>query len=169
MYIRLCPEAFKDENQQIMWAMSFIKSGHANHLAECIFASEDAQGLPFMDWMDFEATFQRNFTLLNSDSAAVNKLEGNSYFQKERSVDDYINEFRDLIHKSRYVDPQNIVVKFCRGLNQQISLAISGMAIGRPSDVKPEHWYELATQLDQNSDQYVCISDNSVQRLFSLL
>ena len=70
-----------------------------------------------MDWMDFKSTFQRNFTLLNSDSTAVNRLEGNSYFQKEQSVDDYVDEFQDLIHKSGYTDPQNIVVKFRRGLN----------------------------------------------------
>src|SRR6204780_3484318 len=110
-YIRLCLEAFENKNQQIMWAMSFMKSGRANHWAEHIFMQEDAKGLPFMDWMDFESAFQRNFTLLNSDSAAINKLEGNSYFQKEQSVDDYVDEFRDLIHKSGYTDPRNIMVK----------------------------------------------------------
>src|ERR1700689_1170404 len=130
--------------------MLFMKLGCANHWAEQIFTQEDAEGLPFMDWMDFKSTFWRNFTPLNSDSAAVNKLKGNSSFQRERSVDDYIDEFQDLIYKSGYTDPCNIVVKFRRGLNRQISLAILGMAIGRPSDVEPKSWYELATQLDQN-------------------
>jgi hypothetical protein len=32
-YICLCLEAFKDDTIKIMWAMSYMKSGQAGHLA----------------------------------------------------------------------------------------------------------------------------------------
>jgi hypothetical protein len=34
---------------------------------------------------------------LHSDAVATNKLEGTSYFQGRRTVDDYLDDFRDLI------------------------------------------------------------------------
>ena len=150
-YIRLCPDAFEDEATQIIWALSFMKTGRANRWAERVFEREQLDnGLPFTDWLDFEDEFRRDFTPLNAESAAVNKLEGTSYFQQNRSVDDYLDEFRELIHDSGYTDPKTIVVKFRRGLDRRISSALAGMATGRPMDTDPERWFELAVQMDQN-------------------
>jgi len=50
---------------------------------------------------------------LNSEAAAMNVLETTSYFQGRRSVNDYLDQFKDLIEDSSYTDPQMIVVKFC--------------------------------------------------------
>ena len=49
---------------------------------------------------------------LNSEAAAVNTLETTSYFQGKWMVDDYLDQFRDLIEDSGYTDPKTIVVKF---------------------------------------------------------
>ena len=65
-------------------------------------------------------------------------------------VDDYLDQFRDLIEDSRYSDPKTIIVKFRRGLARQISTALAEMPIGRPSDKSPEAWFRLAVQMDQN-------------------
>jgi len=81
---------------------------------------------------------------------AVNHLETAAYFQKARTLDDYIDEFQDLITDSGYTDPKTIVVKFRRGLNTQVQNAIATMASGRPSDVNPEQWYAMARIVDQN-------------------
>jgi len=54
---------------------------------------------------------------LDSEAAAVNVLETTSYFQGRRSVDDYLDQFKDLIEDSGYSDPKMIVVKFRRGLD----------------------------------------------------
>ncbi len=43
-----------------------------------------------------------------------------------------------------------MVVKFQRGLNPQISTALTGIVVGRPSDRDPEQWFRLAVQMDQN-------------------
>ena len=49
---------------------------------------------------------------LDSEAAAVNTLETTSYFQGKQTVNDYLDQFRDLIEDSGYTDPKTIVVKF---------------------------------------------------------
>jgi len=57
-YIRLCPEAFEDDSTKIVWAMSYMKSGRANHWAIREFEQEAKAGrLRFLDWDDFEDKF----------------------------------------------------------------------------------------------------------------
>ena len=73
-----------------------------------------------------------------------------AYFQGKRMVDDYLDQFQDLIYDSRYTDPKTIVVKFCRGLNQQISATLVSMATGQLSDMDLEAWFTLTVQMDQN-------------------
>ena len=65
-------------------------------------------------------------------------------------MDDYLDQFRDLIYNSGYTNPKTVVVKFRRGLDHQISTALAGMTCGRPSDTDPEAWFRLAVQMDQN-------------------
>jgi len=66
----------------------------------------------FVDWEDFRDKFKREFCPVYADSAAINRLESTAYFQKSRSVDEYLNEFQDLITEAGYSDPKTIVVKF---------------------------------------------------------
>jgi len=85
-----------------------------------------------------------------TDSAAINRLESTAYFQKSRSVDEYLNEFQGLIKEAGYSNPKTIVVKFCRGLDTKIQNAIATMPSGRPSDMVPTDWYTAARTIDQN-------------------
>ena len=73
-----------------------------------------------------------------------------AYFQKSRSVDEYLDEFQDLITEAGYSDPKTIVVKFCQGLDTQIQNAIATMPSGCPSDMVPMDWYTAARTIDQN-------------------
>ena len=95
--------------------MSYIKSGWAGRWASREFeleaSSEDGQ-LRFFNWPDFEEEFKKDFTPLDAEATAVNILETSSYFQGKRTVDDYLDQFRDLIYDSGYTDPKTIVVKF---------------------------------------------------------
>jgi hypothetical protein len=152
-YIRLCPEAFEDDTVKIVWAMSYMKSGRAGRWATREFeyeAASQAGRLRFLDWVDFEDEFRKDFLPLNAEATAVNVLETPAYFQGKRTVDDYLDQFRDLVYDSGYTDPKTIVVKFRRGLDRRISAALAGMASGRPSDTDPETWFSLAVQMDQN-------------------
>jgi len=150
-YIRLCSDSFEDDTTKIIWAISYMKEDRAACWAEQELEYEAAHGdLWFIDWLDFETEFRKDFLPLNAEATAVNILEGNSYFQGRQSVDDYLDQFRDLIYDSGYTDPKTIVVKFRRGLEHHIASAIGGMATSRPSDTNAEGWFEMAVQLDQN-------------------
>ena len=57
-YIRLCPEAFKDDLTKIIWAISYMKTGCANRWAIREFEQEAKTGhLRFIDWLDFKEKF----------------------------------------------------------------------------------------------------------------
>ena len=110
-YMRLCSEAFPDDMTRIIWALSFMKSDRAYRWAQRALDFEVRVGaLQFLDWADFEKEFRKDFTPLNAEATAVNTLEGTSYFQGKRSVDDYL--FRDLVEDSGYTDKKTLVVKF---------------------------------------------------------
>lgn len=153
-YFRLCPDNFPDEQTKIQWAMTFMNQGRAQKWANRIYRWEaipaNSGALHFVDWDDFRSRFRTEFFPLHSEAAATNRLEGITYFQGRRSVDDYLDDFRDLISDSGYGDPKTIVVKFRRGLNPAIADAVATMTAGRPDDLDPEAWYEAAIRIDQN-------------------
>jgi hypothetical protein len=131
--------------------MSYMKTGRTGRWATQEFEHEVWDGnLRFIDWLDFEDEFRKDFLPLNSEATAVNILETTAYFQGKRTVNDYLDQFQDLIDDSGYTDPKTIVVKFRRGLDRRISTALAGMASGRPSDMDPEAWFNLAVLMDQN-------------------
>ena len=112
-YIRLNAGTFANDDTKIIWAMSYMKSRRASRWAQRELATEASRGrLQFLDWKDFESEFRLDFEPIDATNAAVNKLEGDSYFQKRRTVDEYLDEFRDLIADSLYTDPRTTVVKF---------------------------------------------------------
>jgi hypothetical protein len=116
-YICLCLEAFEDHTIKIIWAMSYMKSRWAGHWATRKFEYEatfrDGR-LRFLNWVNFEDEFHKDFLPLNAEATtAVNMLEMSAYFQGKQMVDDYLDHFQDLVYDSRYTDPKTIVVKFC--------------------------------------------------------
>jgi hypothetical protein len=134
--------------------MSYMKSGRAAKWTARIFRWEELpenyECYKFFDWEDFRDEFKKEFTPAHADSLAINRLESTAYYQKTRPLDDYIDEFQDLITESGYTDSKTIVVKFRRGLNPQIQNSVATMASGRPSDTNPEGWYDMARTVDQN-------------------
>jgi hypothetical protein len=153
-YARLCLEEFPNDQTKIIWAMSYMKADRAQKLTARVFRweqqPENSDQNRFLDWEDFREEFRKEFAPSHADALAINRLESNGYYQKNRSLDDYVDEFQDLIVDSGYTDPKTIVVKFRRGLNTQIQNAIATMASGRPSDASPEQWYNMARTVDQN-------------------
>jgi hypothetical protein len=134
--------------------MTYMNQGRAQKWANRVYHWEAVPaniGNPhFVDWDDFRSRFRTKFFPLHLDAVATNKLEGTSYFQGRWMVDDYLDDFRDLISDSGYADPKTIVVKFRRGLNPSIADAVATTASGRPHDLDPEAWFEAAIRFDQN-------------------
>ena len=167
-YVRLCPTEFPDEQTQIVWAMSYMKSGRAQKWAARIFRweqqPENTETNKFFGWSDFRDEFRREFTPAHADALAINRLESSAYYQKNRSLDEYLDEFQDLITDSGYTDPKTIVVKFRRGLNTQIQNSVATMASGRPSDSVPAQWYNAARTVDENRAANEAFSASSTYR-----
>jgi Retrotransposon gag protein len=134
--------------------MSYMKAGRAQRWTARIFRweqlLENSGHFKFLDWEDFRDEFCKYFTPTHADSVATNQLESTAYFQAKRSLDEYMDEFQDLIDEAGYTDPKTTVVKFRRGLNPQIQNAVATMAAGRPSDRDLSAWYSAARTVDQN-------------------
>jgi len=80
--IRLCPEAFEDDLTKIIWAMSYMKTRCASRWVTREFEQEvKTDHLHFLDWLDFEDEFRKDFMPLDSEATAINVLEMTAYFQ----------------------------------------------------------------------------------------
>jgi len=150
LYIRLAPEQFHDEQEKILWALTFFKGGHATKWSENVFRQEADTGVfPIQTWGDFEQQFRIHFFSVNAEADAINALEGASYHQGGQTVDDYLDNFQALVSDAGYMDSWTLVVKFQRGLRLGIQNQIATMPYGRPADTDPDVWYRAAQRIDQ--------------------
>ena len=148
LYICLASEQFYNEEERILWALTFFKSGRAAKWSKNMFCQEVDTGVfPIQTWRDFEQQFQVHFFLVNAEADAINALEGTSYYQGGRMVDNYLNNFQALVSNAGYTDPRTLVVKFRRGL--RLGIQIATMPYGRPADTDPDAWYRAARRIDQ--------------------
>jgi hypothetical protein len=61
--------------------------------------------MAFADWMDLTSEFGSTFCPENEARSTLMRLESDRYFQGQRNVEAYINEFRDLVDMSGYTTP----------------------------------------------------------------
>jgi len=79
--------------------MSYMKTGSAGCWATHKFEQEvKTSCLRFLDWLDFMP--------LDSEATAINILETTAYFQGKQMVNNYLDQFWDLIYDSGYTDPK---------------------------------------------------------------
>jgi len=150
LYICLAPEQFHDEEERILWALTFFKGGCAAKWSENVFRQEADTGVfPIQTWRDFKQQFQLHFFPVNTEADTINALEGTSYHQGGQTVDDYLDNFQALVSDAGYTDPRTLVVKFRRGFWLGIQNQIATMPYGRPADNDPDAWYRAARRIDQ--------------------
>jgi len=90
LYICLALKQFHDEQERILWALTFFKGGHAAKWSKNVFYQEVDTGIfSIPTWGDFEQQFWVHFFSVNMEADAINALEGTSYHQGDRIVDDY--------------------------------------------------------------------------------
>ena len=108
----LCLDSFPKEQTKITWTLSYMKSGRAAKWAEWIFYWEEKNPRysKFLDWDEFWNEFRKDFCPAHSDVAAINKLESMTYYQKPQSINDYLDEFMELVAEAGYMDPKIVVV-----------------------------------------------------------
>jgi len=150
LYLRLALEQFSCDEEKIFWTLAFFKDGRATRWSENLFRQEvDTSVFPIQSWADFERHFRSQFFLVNAEADAVNALEGFSYYQGNRTVDDYLDCFLILVSDAGYTDLRTLVVKFHQGLKTNIQGQIATMPFGRPADTDLEAWYTAAWRIDQ--------------------
>jgi hypothetical protein len=151
LYQQLAPDMFPDEITAVHWALSFMKKGRASLFAQRVLRQQmEGKKVLYPTWDQFRTVFVSEFCPKNETQMALAKLETNGYFQGKRSVDDYIDDFRELIDQAGYKEGLPIVVKFRRGLNREIQDQIAQLVSGRPPDNDPEQWYTAAVTAEEN-------------------
>jgi hypothetical protein len=151
LYLSLAGPDYPDEQSCIHWALSFFKSGCAATFSEHIVRQEMRTGvMGFADWTDFTSEFMSTFCPENEAMSMLMRLESDCYFQGQRNVEAYIDEFEDLVNMSGYTDPIAIVLKFRRGLNAMMQDKIAESGTDRPQDNDHRGWYAAAHRFDLN-------------------
>ena len=151
LYISLSASEFADDQGKIHWVLSYMKSGRASAFADRVLRHEDkTQRCRFPTWATFQSAFTAAFCSENEATHALMRLEGSRYYQGRRTVEEYIDEFEELVDQAGYTDDLAIVMKFRRGLDEAIQNKIAEAGFGRPEDDQPEAWYAAARRLDLN-------------------
>jgi len=131
LYLCLALEQFTCNKEKIFWTLTFFKDERTAKWSKNLFHQEtDTSIFPIRSWTDFEQQFWSQFFLVNAEADAINTLEGSSYYQGNRMVDDYLDSFLILASDTRYTNPQTLVVKSCRGLKLNVQSQIATMPFG---------------------------------------
>lgn len=151
-YYKLRSDDFRDDQYRIHWVLTFMNTDRAAKWTNRIYSAEnDKPGVPyFRSWDAFVEEFRKEFFPLYPEQHAINQLEADSYWQQGRSLDTYIDDFRDLIRDTKISDQRVLVVKFRRGLKNSIQNEVATMTSGRPSDDDLEAWIAQARSVEQN-------------------
>lgn len=151
LYINLVPHQFADDHAKIMWAFSFMKSDRAARFVDRQMRNyQEVGGLPYSTWSEFVQEFVGEFCPKNEILTARTDLETSRYHQGTKTVDEYVDDFREMIGRARYLEGSHIVLKFRQGLNPKIQDYVACLTSGRPSDENPHEWYAAAILCDEN-------------------
>ena len=83
---------------------------------------------------------------------AITKLKGTSWYQGKDLVDDYIDQFQELIDLAEYDDDKTIVIKFQHRLDPTLQNQVVLLGDGAPDFGDPEGWCEAARRVFQNKE-----------------
>jgi hypothetical protein len=149
--MNLAPQQFTSETSKVHWALSYMKAGRASLYADRVLRYEAKNGvLWYLSWFAFWEDFVKTFCPKSEAQRALTRLETVEYHQGRQTVDEYTDEFRDLIELAGYTDGLAIVIKFCCGLSREIQDQVATMPVGRPANDKPEGWYEATALCNEN-------------------
>jgi hypothetical protein len=134
-----------------MWALSFMKSGHAARFVEHQMRGYHNVGsLSYGSWQEFVHEFISEFCLKNEVQTSRTDLKTTKFFQGGRSIDKYVDDFCEIVQRARYFEGAHIVLKFHQGLDEKIQDHVACLTEERPSDDSPQQWYAAAILCDEN-------------------
>lgn len=152
LYLQLSERMFANDQQKIHWALTYCKSGRAAKFADRILRSELGGTPRYQTWKEFTDDFTLKFCESQEQVRALTKLEGDSWYQRTSTVDEYIDTFEDLAELGGLTpnDP-GLVMKFRRGLTKDIQDKVAEMQ-GAPELDDLEGWKEAARHFYQNQE-----------------
>jgi hypothetical protein len=149
LYMQLVGSAFANDQQKIHWVLTFCKSGRAAKFAERVLRAEKG-GLPkYETWKLFVTDFAARFCESNEQVKALTKLEGDTWYQRGSSIDDYIDGFEELTDLANLATDAGLVMKFRRGLTREVQDKVAEMH-DPPSLDDLEAWKGAARRVYQN-------------------
>jgi hypothetical protein len=147
-YMRSRGKEFRDDAHRIAWTLSYMKGGRALTFVNQVTRHTELEGtLPYENWTAFWQELEDRFLPLDESEEAMNMLETERYFQGRRTVDDYCDQFQDLVDHAGYGDGRQVVMKFRRGLEATIADAVATMKEGRPKDDDLKGWIKTAKDI----------------------
>ena len=147
LYFVLVLLQFADDHAKIMWALSFMKSEQASRFVDQKMRMYDVVGsLNYVTWQEFVTEFCPKHEVQTSQT----DLETTTYFQGSRTVNEYVDSFKEIVDKACYFEGSHIVLKFRQGLNAKIQDHVACLTQGCPSDEIPQQWYDTAILCDEN-------------------
>jgi hypothetical protein len=118
LYAQGRPHEFRDDQDRIHFALSYMKGGTAGAWADRILEEEANSLLPFFaTWTDFAQAFRLSFS--DADSGATARMKIATLAQGTHTADEYILEFRELAARTGYNDVAHIDF-FQRGLHRAL-------------------------------------------------
>src|SRR3981189_741726 len=105
----------------------------------------------FTDFASFKRYFVANFCPVDEEMTAALALHDDHYFQGKRSVDEYVDEFTDLLEDTGMKDGLHVVLMFKKGLDAGIRRRIAEMVDGRPNNKKLAEWILAAQRIERNT------------------
>ena len=107
----VCGDLFQGDQAHIHWALLFFKSDQAACFAGRVMRLEQKSGRwNYKDLQAFKQEFEELFCVKYEQLAALTKLEGMSWYQGKDSVEDYIDQFLELVELAEYSDDKTIIM-----------------------------------------------------------
>jgi hypothetical protein len=151
LYIRLSLTQFADDSSKIYWVLSFMKGDRAVRYTDRTMRTVQVTGsLLCMTWAAFHEEFIHEFCLKNKVQSAWTELETLKYHQGSCPVDEYVDEFHELVDHAKYTEGVNIILKFRHGLQQSIQNYITCLTYGHPSNDSLQEWYDTVILCNEN-------------------
>jgi len=151
LYIGLAPTQFTNDQARIYWVLSFMKGNFTVCFTDwTMWLVQQMGSLPWVTWAEFRLKFICNSCLKNEVQTAHMDLETSKYHQGSCSVDEYIDEFCELVDHAEYTEGTNIVLRFWHGLSPVIQNYIACLTYGQPSNDIPKDWYNAVIFCNEN-------------------
>ncbi|PPQ81579.1 hypothetical protein CVT24_006484 [Panaeolus cyanescens] len=151
-YYHLRPEDFRDTQTRIRWVLTYMTADRAAKWSERFYTWERNHPgeTRFPTWDSFETAFRREFFPRDPEQEAMNRLDTDSYWQRNRTLDVYLDEFYDLAKDANLSDQRTLVRRFRRGLKASVQTEIATRYKDKPGDDDLEAWIEAARCIEDS-------------------